>query len=447
MKKILFSLFALFLFAGNSYAQDAASAYKSANKAYKNWLTETDNDKKKELLNKAFDNISIATQDATAFEGKALSKMWLLAGQIYNEVANQGVIAKSLDSSQKMAHPDAALLAFDALKQGVKTAAKKYFKSDALDYLRTTSSHLSNTGLLSFKDGDYEAAYNNYKAVSELHDLFKQHGKKPVLEDNNLLNDHIYMKSLSALQAKKPEEAEAGFLKLKNSNYDDPAVYNALVTIYMDRKDNEKAEALLSEGRQKYPQDNSLMVTELNHYLSNGRFDELVGKLQAAIEKDPENVSYYSALGNTYDNLFQREMEAKNLTKADEYFHKAMEYYNKALEKDPNYFFATYNIGVLYVNKANLLIEELKVLEDKGDYSKKALAAMEQKKTAINTEFEKSLPYFQKAEALNPNDINTLSALKEIYARKEDFELSKEFGKRMKVVEGGGKNEDSFFKK
>jgi Flp pilus assembly protein TadD len=90
------------------------------------------------------------------------------------------------------------------------------------------------------------------------------------------------------------------------------------------------------------------------------------------------------------------------------------------------------------------LIEELKVLEDKGDYSKSALAAMEEKKTGINTEFEKSLPLFQRAEKLNPNDVNTLSALKEIYARKEDFEVSKIFGERMKVVESGGENTSYF---
>jgi tetratricopeptide (TPR) repeat protein len=447
MKKLVLSIFTLFLFAASTFAQeDVNAAYKAANKAYKSWQTETNNDKRSELLTKAADNMDIALTNTAAFDEKTITKVLLLAGQIYNEVSSLDVIAKSLNPDAKMKRPDAALKAFTSLKAGMEGAEKKYFKSDALDQLRFTSTHLSNTGLLLFKDGDYEGAYANYAAVSECHELFKANGKKPVLDEDAKMNDHLYMTALSALQAKKIDEAEAGFTKLKNNKYEDPAVYNALVTIAMDKKDNAKAEALLAEGRQKFPEDNSLMVTELNHYLSNNRFDELVGKLESAIAADPENVSYYSALGNTYDNLFQREMEAKNLVKAEEHFNKAMSYYTQALNRDPNYFFAIYNTGVLYVNKANLLIEELKVLENKGDYSKSALAKMEEKKTAINSEFDKSLPFFQRAESIEPNDVNTLSALKEIYARKEDFELSKEFGRRMKVIEEGNKNETSYFK-
>lgn len=445
MKKLVFNFLALLFLAGTVSAQDASSAYKAGMKAFKSWQTETDADKKKDLLSSAASNMDVATNGSSAFEGKGLTKMWILAGQVYNEVSNQEVIAKSLDPKFKMERPDAALKANSALKKAIEVADKKYFKSDAFEYLRFTSSHMSNTGLLAFKDGDYENAYNNYNAVSELHDFLTANDQKPILDDEQKMNDHLYMSALSALQAKKTDEAEAGFTKLKNNNYEDPAVYNALVTISMEKKDNEKAEALLAEGRSKFPQDNSLMVTELNHYLSNNRFDELVGKLEGAIAADPENVSYYSALGNTYDNLFQKEMEAKNLVKADEYFNKAMDYYNQALDKDDKYFFAIYNTGVLYVNKANLLIEELKVMEDKGDYSKSALAAMDAKKAAINTEFEKSLPYFKRAEKINPNDLNTLSALKEIFARQENFEVSKAFGERMKTVESGGENAASYF--
>jgi hypothetical protein len=61
--------------------------------------------------------------------------------------------------------------------------------------------------------------------------------------------------------------------------------------------------------------------------------------------------------------------------------------------------------------------------------------------------FDESLPYFQKAEILNPNDMNTLVALSEIYARKDEYELAGEFKKRIEVVKGGGKNEKSYFDK
>jgi hypothetical protein len=41
--------------------------------------------------------------------------------------------------------------------------------------------------------------------------------------------------------------------------------------------------------------------------------------------------------------------------------------------------------------------------------------------------------------------MNTLIALKEIYAKKDQLDLSKEFKTRLELVQGGGKNEKSYF--
>jgi hypothetical protein len=60
--------------------------------------------------------------------------------------------------------------------------------------------------------------------------------------------------------------------------------------------------------------------------------------------------------------------------------------------------------------------------------------------------FVKALPYFKKSEVLNANDTNTLLALSEIYARTNEFEMSKEFKARLKVVNEGGQNEVPYFK-
>ena len=73
------------------------------------------------------------------------------------------------------------------------------------------------------------------------------------------------------------------------------------------------------------------------------------------------------ALGNTFDNLFQAEMANGNAEKATEYFNSALDYYNQALEIDGTNFFALYNTGVLYVNKANGIVQEMKALEDKKE--------------------------------------------------------------------------------
>ena len=90
------------------------------------------------------------------------------------------------------------------------------------------------------------------------------------------------------------------------------------------------------------------------------------------------------------------------------------------------------------------MLTELIALEEKGDYSKTAMDKQTAMRGDILKEFENALPYFQKAEKLNPSDMNTLLALKEIYARKDDFELSKVFKTRIEQLNAGEKLESYF---
>ncbi|MFK8164460.1 MAG: hypothetical protein AB8H12_18590, partial [Lewinella sp.] len=58
----------------------------------------------------------------------------------------------------------------------------------------------------------------------------------------------------------------------------------------------------------------------------------------------------------------------------------------------------------------------------------------------------KALPYFQKAEMTDPNDLNTLIALKEMAARSDQYEVSNEFKARIETIQRGGKVEKSYYK-
>jgi tetratricopeptide (TPR) repeat protein len=219
-------------------------------------------------------------------------------------------------------------------------------------------------------------------------------------------------------------------------------VYDGLYRINSADGDLEGAYKYLEAGRQKYPEDVSLLFAEINHFLRLNQLDQLIDKLKAAIAAEPENVSLYSTLGNVYDNLYQRESEAGNMTKAQEYFDSAYDYYNKALEKDKTFFDAIYSIGALYYNKAAILTKELQALGT----SKEDLKKFDVLKKEVFEEFEKALPYFKRCEQLNPADVNTLIALKEIFAKKDDFETSKVFKERLAKVKAGEQIIDSYFK-
>ena len=102
-----------------------------------------------------------------------------------------------------------------------------------------------------------------------------------------------------------------------------------------------------------------------------------------------------------------------------------------------------YSIGALYYNRAAATTKEMNALAD--DYSKAGLKKYDELRKLVLTQFDEALPYFKQAEALNANDRNTLIALKEIFARKDDLPTSTEFKNRLEKIEAGGQNEASYF--
>ena len=64
----------------------------------------------------------------------------------------------------------------------------------------------------------------------------------------------------------------------------------------------------------------------------------------------------------------------------------------------------------------------------------------------VQQQFDDALPYFKRAERMNPSDLNTLIALKEIFARKQDYDTSNEFKDRFEKVKGGETIDTPFFK-
>jgi len=244
------------------------------------------------------------------------------------------------------------------------------------------------------------------------------------------------------LNAQKLAEAKPIFMTLKDAGFDKPAVYEALYKMEVEG-DRAAGLAILEEGRAKFPDDVSLLFNEINHYLADGKLNALTGKLQAAIDKEPDNISLYTTLGSIYDNLYQKALEDGQADVAQENFDNAYKAYNTALGKDSKFFDAIYSIGALYYNRAAATTKEMNALAD--DYSKAGLKKYDELRKLVLTQFDEALPYFKQAEALNANDRNTLIALKEIFARKDDLPTSTEFKTRLEKIEAGGQNEASYF--
>ncbi|HQW27026.1 MAG TPA: hypothetical protein PLV75_13745, partial [Saprospiraceae bacterium] len=157
----------------------------------------------------------------------------------------------------------------------------------------------------------------------------------------------------------------------------------------------------------------------------------LVEKLEQAAALDPNNVSIYITLGQIYDKLYQ-DQSATDPAAAEESFTKAMSYYQQALAKDAKSFDAVYSIGALWYNKAAAYSIELNSLSN--DYTPAGTKKYDAKKLQMDDAFVKALPFFQQAEELSPKDINTLIALKEIYARQDKFDLVEAYKQKLAAL-------------
>jgi tetratricopeptide (TPR) repeat protein len=440
MKKILFALAGFLMSANLASAQpdEGAKLAKGAGKALTSYNMDPAGNTAK--LEEAKQKIEEALKLPDA---QAIASAWITKGDIYNTLLNRDLAKRMIDPKAPLTGDNDALAAFEAYKKGYEISTKKYEKSDAIKGINEVYGHLINIGVSKYEAKEYDKSFHSFQATLQAHDLLKENKMKSFLDEPGKYDEQMYSTALIATLAGRNADAIKYFEILYKKGSDNPSVYDGLYNAKVASGDEAGANEVLTEGRKKFPDDSALLFSEINSYLKSGRLAELTGRLEQAIRQEPNNVGLYVTLGNVYDNLYQAMQKEKNDAKAKEYFELAKAQYATALEKDPKNADANYSLGALYYNQAAVRTQEMNALPD--DFSSAGLKKMQTMRDEVMSLFDQALPYFQKAESLNPNDLSTLIALNEIYARKED-ELSSEFKKRLEVVKAGGKNPASHFK-
>ncbi len=441
MKKTLVALVALLFSVAQIQAQEEGGKLaKSAGKALTSYNIDPSNNGDK--LNEAKQKID----DAFKFDDvKASASAWITRGDIYATILQRDEAPSLVGKPVVYTGENDALESFNAYKSALALPEiKKYQKGDAIKGIGTIQASMINIGVGLFEKEKYAQAYNAFSGSLASHDILKADEKKSVLDDNAQYSNQVYITALAANMAGKADVAFKLYDQLYKAGSPTAEVFSGLYRTKLVMKDTTAAEGYLTEGRKAHPNDASLLFDEINTYLVKGKLDELTSSLKTAIAKEPSNVSLYVTLGNVYDNLYQRELTAKNDVKAKEYFGEAVKYYTEASAKDPKNANAVYSMGALYYNQAALLTQALNAMPD--DFSNAGAKKYKEKKDEIEVLFDKAIPFFKKAENLDPGDLNTLIALSEIFARKEDFDASKEFKTRIETIKAGGKVTTPYFK-
>ncbi len=426
MKRFFLLLFAAAIGLGLQ-AQEGAKAFKKAKSLLNSYNLD---DSKVDDLAEAGGLLETMLGDS---EIGGTFKTLKLAAQVYAamSVADQkGMIAGTID---KPRFAESTLQAYDHWVKAHGAAEKKFEVKEGLAGIAESARYLNNLGFNKYEAGNAEGALKLFEKTLAADKLLKDNSMDGVLATDSAYHNQLFITSAMATSAGQLDKAEGYLQQLIEVGYQDPLVYSNLYKIY-EEKDPEKAVSYLEQGRKAFPNDVNMLFTEINYYLKQGRLEELTGKLQKAIEAEPNNASVRSTLGNVYDQLYQKEHEAGNGDKSMEYFGQAEKYYNEALSIDQGALETNYSLGALYYNKAVIHVKEMNELAD--DYSKEGTRKYEAKKAEAMVEFDRSLPYFEKAYSINPKDRNTLIALREIYVRKDMFDKSNEMKEQLEAIGG-----------
>lgn len=423
MKKVLF----LLLFACVGLGLQAQDPVKDIKKAAR--LLGTYNLDPSGSADKLQEAVSLANANIDDPLVKIDPTAWQTYGDIFMTVVNTDVAHFVIDPAYKVADPMASGKAFKGFKMAAELADKSYQTKDAMKGLSAGIQNIYYMGSALYQTQNYAGAYDAFKATYDGYALLKKNNE-PTNFDATEQPKALYYSGLCAQQAGMMEEAKTVYKQLVDQGIAEAGVYEALINLYKD-EDPALSEQYLKAAREKYPDDTALLYAEINHLLAKGELVSLVEKLEQAAALDPNNVSIYITLGQIYDKLYQ-DQSATDPAAAEESFTKAMSYYQQALVKDAKSFDAVYSIGALWYNKAAAYSLELNALSN--DYTPAGTKKYDAKKVQMDDAFVKALPFFQQAEELSPKDINTLIALKEIYARQDKFDLVEAYKQKLAAL-------------
>jgi tetratricopeptide (TPR) repeat protein len=205
----------------------------------------------------------------------------------------------------------------------------------------------------------------------------------------------IYYAGRAAFENKDYKEANRLFEEVAAVKYEDPILYVFRKQSYFASGDTAKGVEVINEGFMKHPEDQSIMIELINYYLITNHANEALAIIAKAKAGDPTNVTFIFTEGTLYDKMGKYEDAEKA--------------YKECIAKNPEYFDANFNLGVLYYNKAVEMYEEASKITDNAEFEKVQKSGDEVLKQVI--------PYMEKASQIDPTYRNSLETLRTVYYR------------------------------
>jgi tetratricopeptide (TPR) repeat protein len=301
------------------------------------------------------------------------------------------------DSALAVEFPNALWVAKESYTKAKELDVKGNYEREIITGLGLVQTTAGNQGITDFTTENFTGAAAKFDLSAEVASMFD------VIDTMAVFN--------AALCYEKSGDVDLAVARYKTCGsfgYQVPNVY--LFVANLLRQDGRVEDALteLQAARELFPREQSLIIEELNIYLESKDYERAENNLKLAAEGDPTNEILWFSLGSVYDNLGKSDL--------------ASEAYLKALELNAAYFDANYNLGAMYFNEA---VQGINAANDmwKPRMTKAESAEQKALEDAAKETFIKARPYLEAAHEANPEDIDTIRSLRDIYARTGQDEL------------------------
>ena len=328
------------------------------------------------------------------------NKTWRYRGEIYLNI--------SKDSTLFAAFPDALAIAKDSYMKAKELDAKGSYAQECQIGLGQVQMAASNAGITQYNTGDFGRAGGFFDLSAEIASAFEATDTMA-----------LYNSALCYEKAGNVELAVARYQACADIQYQVPNVFLFISNLYRTSGQEDLALQTLADARKAYPREQSLIIEELNIYLTNEEFDKAKENLALAAEQDPTNEILWFSLGSVLDNLGN----------ADE----AIEAYLKALEVKADYFDANYNLGALYFNQAVQGINEANDMW-KPRMTKAESDAQKKLEDDAKALFATAKPYLEAAHAQDGEDVETMRSLRDVFARTGDDDKLLDMSAKLKAL-------------
>lgn len=335
-------------------------------------------------LDEAKTMIDVCVTDAKLMND---GKSWYYRGLIYaaldtttNETFKalaENPLATALESFEKaesMAKPGSEYFITDP------NSVMPVTKTQQIDYL---SSYYVNIGASAYQEDDYEGALAGFEKAQKV---------KPN-DTTAFFFGGIVASAMEDYQ--KSNNYLAEYVKLGGTS---PDAYSLMINAYNGPLENkEKALEVTREAKTKFPSNTNFARVEIGILIDMNKIEDAKSGLEKAVSENPEDKTLQFFLGYAH-------VRTENLDAAKACF-------EKALQIDPKYFDAQLWLAKTVSEDAKKIKREMNALGiTEADRKKKfALDKVYMEKLKV------ALPYWEKAEKMNPSDSEVLDELYNIY--------------------------------